>query len=297
MMEGVVGVVWPRDWLGRGRTLLASLGIIFLTRKFIKYRKKTQLRREWDSVGKDVVLLHQFASGKYCPNLSPFALKLESFFRLANIKYKVDTKTPFGPKGKCPWITINGEDVADSEFIVEHITQRYQVQIDARLDPHKAATLQAVRVLVDEHLFWCVLTWRYWVDGCVTFLKSQSFSPFLRFVFPLFMKSGIRRRSREQGIGRHTPEEIYHICKKNCSTLAGVLGEDKFFGGEEPCTVDCAVFGQLAQLMWNAPGSRYEALVTKVHPSLARYCLSMKEKLYPDWNKLLKPLSVMPTTL
>ena len=26
----------------------------------------------------------------------------------------MDTREPFGPKGKCPWITVDGEEVADS---------------------------------------------------------------------------------------------------------------------------------------------------------------------------------------
>lgn len=39
-------------------------------------------------------------------------------------------------------------------------------------------------------------------------------------------------------------------------------GEAPFFGGDRPSSADCAIFGQLAQLRWNAPGSKYEALVT-----------------------------------
>lgn len=39
-------------------------------------------------------------------------------------------------------------------------------------------------------------------------------------------------------------------------------GEAPFFGGDRPSSADCAIFGQLAQLRWNAPGSKYEAIVT-----------------------------------
>ena len=40
---------------------------------------------------KGVLVLHQFSRGKYCPNLSPFALKLEAFLRLSRIPYIVST--------------------------------------------------------------------------------------------------------------------------------------------------------------------------------------------------------------
>lgn len=280
---------WTREWLKHTSAILTAVSAVLLAGKVVSNWRQRRLRQEWESIGHDVVLLHQFRRGKYCPNLGPYALKVETFLRMAAIKYKVDTKTPFGPKGKCPWITINGEDVADSEFILEYLTKRFNVKIDNRFGQQKAASLEAVRVLADEHLFWCVVVWRYWLDGSVTFLKTQVFKPLLKLVFPLFLKYGMRRRARHQGIGLHSPDEIYHICKKDCNTLAGFLGEEDFFGGEEPCTVDCAVFGQLAQLMWNAPGSRYEALVTDVYPSLARYCLRMKERVFPDWDQLLDP--------
>ncbi|KAK4293102.1 hypothetical protein Pmani_034175 [Petrolisthes manimaculis] len=242
---------------------------------------------EWDSVGKDVVLLHQFVRGKYCPNLSPFALKVETFLRLANIKYEVDTKTPFGPKGKCPWVSINGDDLTDSEFVIDDLSSRFGVSLDGHLDTQRAAILEAVRIMADEHLFWCVVTWRYWLDKCHTFLTTQQLGTVTTFMFPRFMVSGIKKKAQQQGIGHHTPHEIYLICRKSCATFAGVLGSDDFFGGNDPCRADCAVFGQLTQLMWNAPGTRYEALLTDVYPSLAQYCLRMKERVYPDWMQLL----------
>ncbi|XP_050717246.1 failed axon connections homolog isoform X1 [Eriocheir sinensis] len=286
-MQAVAEVLWPETWQGRACTLAAGVFALIVTKKVLKGAKARRLRKEWDSVGQDVVLLHQFQRGKFCPNLSPFALKVEVFLRLANIQYKVDEKSPFGPKRKCPWITINGEDIADSEFILEDLTQRFNVQMDSQLEDREAAVLEAARVLADEHLFWCVIIWRYWLDGCITFLKTQTYSKVMNWIFTLFMKNGIRKRAKEQGMGRHSPEDIYQICKKDCATLAGILGNKLFFGGEEPCRADCAVFGQLSQLMWNAPNTRYEALVTEVYPNLSSYCLRMKEKVFPDWNDLL----------
>ena len=38
---------------------------------------------------KDVVILHQFPRGYKVPSASPFALKLETYLRMADITYKV----------------------------------------------------------------------------------------------------------------------------------------------------------------------------------------------------------------
>ncbi|KAK3871266.1 hypothetical protein Pcinc_023581 [Petrolisthes cinctipes] len=288
MMEGLRSLAdLGGKWLDGNRSVVLGAGAVvavLLARKIIASKKKQKLRREWDSVGQDVVLLHQFVRGKHCPNLSPFALKVETFLRLANIKYEVDSKSPYGPKGKCPWITINGEDVADSEFVLDNLTQRFNINLESHLSTQQVASLEAVRVLADEHLFWCVITWRYWLDRCVTFLTTQDLGLFFNTFIPVFMVPGIKHRSREQGIGLHSPEEIYQICKKDCATLAGVLGDNDFFGGEKPSRADCAVFGQLAQLMWNAPGTRYEALLTDVFPCLASYCLRMKDTEITRFN-------------
>ena len=37
------------------------------------------------------------------------------------MQLQLDTKNPFGPKGKTPWITVDGQDVADSQLIIEYL--------------------------------------------------------------------------------------------------------------------------------------------------------------------------------
>ena len=55
--------------------------------------------------------LHMFPRHRHRPSGSPFVIKLETYLRMAGIKYEVDTSKPMGPKGKSPWITFNGEEV------------------------------------------------------------------------------------------------------------------------------------------------------------------------------------------
>ncbi|XP_076059272.1 failed axon connections homolog isoform X2 [Oratosquilla oratoria] len=289
MASAGLSMLWPQDWAGRFCSAAIFVGICFAARRVHRSIKMKNKRKQWDAVGKDVVLLHQFWRGKYCPNLSPFALKVESFIRLANIEYKVDFDTPFGPKKKCPWMTLNGEDIADSEFMLERLKNQFGVTLDEHLEESKKCNLEAARVLADEHLFWCVITYRYWHDRCKTFLTTQTFPKITVFFFNWFMPRAIKKKATMQGIGVHSQDEVFNICKKDVATLSGILGEDAYFGGEKPCSADCAIFGQLAQLCWNAPGTRYEALIVDAYPNLKHYCYRMKELVFPDWNQLLNP--------
>ena len=57
----------------------------------------------------------------------------------------------------------------------------------------------------------------------------------------------------EWGLGTRGLRIILFFC---------LADDDLFFCGDLPGTADCAIWGGLAQLRWNAPGTKYEALVT-----------------------------------
>lgn len=80
-------------------------------------------RSRWSNTPKDVVVLHGFPEGVTCPNISPFVLKLETYLRMAKIPYEVDKTDPISVKGKSPWITLNGEHIADSQLCVEYLAK------------------------------------------------------------------------------------------------------------------------------------------------------------------------------
>ena len=123
----------------------------------IKYKRKRQFqknREKWVSVGKDVVVLHCFPRGNSCLSLTPFPLKLETYLRMNNIKYVTEFKYFIGPKGKTPWITLNGKDVADSQLALEHLAQHFQIDMSHHLSPDERAVSRAMRILMEDHLYW-----------------------------------------------------------------------------------------------------------------------------------------------
>jgi Glutathione S-transferase N-terminal domain len=73
--------------------------------------------------------LLQFPRGRTTISLSPFPIKVETFLRMNGIEYVNDYDYPYSPdKHKSPWITVNGEDVSDSQLVVEFLARKFGVE-------------------------------------------------------------------------------------------------------------------------------------------------------------------------
>lgn len=68
--------------IATGTVLLSSHLIVKLALKYRRHRRR-------QCYPKDVVILHQFQPGHSTPSASPYVLKLETWLRMANIKYQV----------------------------------------------------------------------------------------------------------------------------------------------------------------------------------------------------------------
>ncbi|XP_042867419.1 failed axon connections homolog [Penaeus japonicus] len=252
-----------------------------------RYVTKRNRRRKWEDVPKDVVLVHALPKGRLAPNVSPFVLKLETYLRLAKIPYQLDFDEPLGPKGKSPWVTWNGEDIADSQVIIERLGRHYGKDFTSKLTAEQQAAARSLTLMVTEHLCWGLRVWRHELDQGRAVIQSMANVPlYMRLGMPLF-RWKIMRDLRVQGMGKHSPEEVGDMVKKDLAAISLYLGEKPFLMGKEPSEVDCTVFGFLAQLKWNYPGSPYETMLEADFPNLTGFVLRMKERLWPDWDRCL----------
>ncbi|CAL4074119.1 unnamed protein product [Meganyctiphanes norvegica] len=263
--------------------------VVLTTGAVIVYerRNRSKQRLAWNSVGRDVVLVHGDPRGVFTPSTSPFVLKLETYLRLAEIPYQYESTSPFGPKGKMPWITLNSSDMGDSQLIIEHLGTHFSIDLNRHLPEDQQAVAKAFVIMMEEHLAWGLRIYRYRVDACKGLLQCVG-------QMPLWMRLGIpimRRRvvsaCHAQGIGRHTDQEVEDIVRKDLLALSTYLGDKPFLLGDEPSEVDCTMFGFMAQILWNYPGSPYEKLLNDEFVNIKAYVLRIKERLWPDWDSCL----------
>jgi hypothetical protein len=65
----------------------------------------------------------------------------------------------------------------------------------------------------------------------------------------------IKKRTYEQGYGRHSKEELYSIGKADLKALNDIIGNKKYFlSNDHFCEVDASVFGLLCQVAYHANG-------------------------------------------
>ena len=62
-----------------------------------------------------------------------------------------------GPKGKTPWITLNGEEIADSQLCLELLARKFHKDGSSHLSSEDQAIARAFHIMAEEHLYW-------WVD-------------------------------------------------------------------------------------------------------------------------------------
>ena len=90
------------------------------------------------------------------PSPSPFAIKLMTWLRMADIPYVAPTMMgpPRSRTKKIPYIELeNGETVADSSQIIERLTRDRGIALDDGLDTRQRALAHTIRRTVEEHLY------------------------------------------------------------------------------------------------------------------------------------------------
>jgi hypothetical protein len=270
-----------------------AIGSIWVVKKvgskLAMYISEKRLLRRWKNTPKDVVILHMIRRGRSAPSPSPFVLKLETYLRMANIPYQVDTEYPFGPTKKTPWITLNGQHIGDTHLIIKFLNKKFDKQIGQGYSPEQKALGLMARILIEEHIYWGVFLWRYYYRAGQDLPKVFSYPPVQLEMARRRLFALAKTATWYQGIGRHSKEDVIQIITDSLRALSLFIGDKKFLLGDEPCEDDCAVFGFIGQLIWCASvkDSPFDMLIQNELPNLIGYATRMREAYWPDWDKFI----------
>ncbi|XP_050302855.1 failed axon connections isoform X2 [Anthonomus grandis grandis] len=254
---------------------------------------------------KDVVYLYQFSRTPLLPSMSPFCLKVETWLRLAGIKFEnVDHKMKYrSKKGLLPFVELNGEEIADSALIIKELSQVFNKDLDAYLTPEQRNLSHTTISMIENHLSWVVMWWRSKYPDSVLkgyrvnlqhALGTRIPNGILNFFFKFAYGRKGSKKVKAHGIGVHTPEEIIKFGKEDLEVLSDTLDDKPFFFGDEPTTLDVVAFAHLAQIYFLDKEVEWELrdFMTECCPNLVGHVNRMKERCFPDWDDLCSTLDL-----
>uniref|UniRef100_A0AAG5DPJ9 Uncharacterized protein n=1 Tax=Anopheles atroparvus TaxID=41427 RepID=A0AAG5DPJ9_ANOAO len=254
---------------------------------------------------KDVVYLYQFTRTPMLPSISPFCLKVETWLRLAGLKYEnIDHKLKLrSKKGQLPFVEVNGEEIADSTIIMTELAQRFEKDLDVALTQEQRNIAHAMISMLENHLVWVVLSWR--IKNTEQMLKGYKINlqhalgsrlpnALLNFFFKFQFSRKGAKKVKAQGLGVHTPEEIEEFGRKDLKVLSELLADKPFFFGDEPTTLDCVAFSVLAQVHFILDEVKYglKEFMQENCPNLVGHVSRIKERCFPDWEDICTKLDL-----
>ncbi|XP_046574150.1 failed axon connections homolog, partial [Haliotis rubra] len=211
------------------------------------------------------IILYQLGRGPRCPSLSPFAVKLQTFLRMAQLEYTNDNGGRYSSKGKIPLIKYNGEAVADLQFCVEYLNRKLNIDLSSHLTKEQRAIAHAFRKMAEENLHWfSVLCIILTLMENMNIVKVSGFNALsVRLAVHRY-----RKQTKAYGIGRHTNLEMLQIMEGDFRALSDYLGN----------VIPSLLVGNDNKL------HNWIFFLSEKFTNLVEYCESMKSNFWTDWK-------------
>lgn len=232
------------------------------------------------------LILFQFPPAWGLPNASVYCMRLETFLRIHEIPYEVKyVRNPTrAPKGKLPFVKLDGEILADSEVIIGRLLENMTNPIDSKYDKDDLALGVLVEGILCDKVYWLMLyfCWQHEVGWENTkHLLFKGIPWWLKWYLPEKYRKKVLHSLYEQGIGRHTPEEVLTMLRRSFDAISSMLGDKSYCLGEYVSSVDATLFTFLINFMavpYDCPTRR---LVVQ-YPNFKTYCQRMWKQFYPE---------------
>ncbi|MCC4634857.1 glutathione S-transferase family protein [Xanthomonas dyei] len=242
------------------------------------------------------VTLGENSLSAYVASLSPYAAKLQAYFRMFGIKHElVSVPVPdVGPRGKVPFISVGDTRIADSSLIIDYLKGTLG-DPDAHLSAEQQALGQVVQGTLEDHLYWIIIYYEFFHQGGWDFLmKTMVGDP---TALPEEIQEALktrredfRKRCFDQGIARFTEAEIIDKAKKDLSAIDVLIGDKRFLlGSDRPSSYDAVVFG-FTQAFFQAHGLHPEITdYARTLPNLGRFIATVTAQWYPELKLAFQP--------
>ena len=191
-------------------------------------------------------------------NVSPFCLKIEMALTHLGLpfEHRHEADPRKAPKGKLPWLVLDGRVIPDSELILAELDRHTDGRVFGGIAPADRARGLAFTRLAEDHLYWLMVASRWLDDAWFPNIVEDFFG-----IAPKPLRGFVARAARRQvdrtlhlhGLGRHNLEEQKAFARDDFAALAAAVTDAPYLAGPSISAFDFAVVGLLAGILDQKP--------------------------------------------
>lgn len=196
------------------------------------------------------MLLHLFQKAWKLVDINPYAMKVDTFMRLNNLKYQTihDQNASSAPRGELPYLEDGDLIIGDSSQIISYLISTYKLPIDDSLNEYQRGIEICVKRLFEEHLYPIMLYGRMVDEAGLTVFSRDIFKSKLREEQIKVLSNKFKQKLIERGIGKYSQIEIYKQGIENIKAIERLIGNNKFFFGDNVHSIDALVYAFIANI-------------------------------------------------
>jgi len=210
-----------------------------------------------------------------------YGLKVYAFLKLARVPFTHEHifDASKAPRGQLPYIVDDGDVVGDSGTILDWLTRKYRLTIDAALtQAERTQDLLTTRMLDD--LYW-VMSYSRW--------KDERYWPLFRDALkrehPQLSDEGLMKarefnaqRYYYAGIGRYDPDAAMARGLADLAAIAELIPARGYVHGETPTGIDAGLYGFIANIYFYDIDTPLKQFVV-AQDNIVRHCRAIHEMM------------------
>lgn len=227
-------------------------------------------------------------------SINPRCMTVEGFLRVANIAHQViiDDSNEQSLSYNMPMIRDNGISISGCDNILHYLQSKLEFSMDGHLSQQQQVLQHCAKRMLNEHLYWALLYSRWAEESCNNTLTKHLFidvPPPLSGIKAKKLRKYYLQQLDAQGLGKNDANAVYQQAEKDLESLAAILSDRQWFGGDFVSQLDLYAQAYLTQIMISELASPLQKLVQK-HGNLTDYQIRAKAVMFPE--KAQKKLQV-----
>jgi metaxin len=212
----------------------------------------------------------------------------------APVTFRSSTNPGESPSGTLPLLIHNDAKLTNFEDIAEHLRNlKQEVVLDGELTPTQKVEFFAYDSYLRSRLYPSLLH-TLWIDNHnYNTVTHHWYTTKLYFPWNLFYLEKRRKFAQNylKTVGK-TENELTKEALQTLNLLSSKLGDNKYFCGDKPCSVDALIFGYLAPLLkLPLPSDRMYVHLSSL-PNLTRFVESIICIYLPLSDELIRQQNI-----